>query len=113
MTRPLSRIRSTTSASPLGWGARATPPPVPLVVRAVVAMSLPPYFERPRADDLERDEPLFDEPRLDVPLFDEPLFDEPRLEEDRLLEDDRPREDDRPLEDDRLLDDPLLRPRLR
>src|SRR3954467_7172158 len=77
-----------TSASPLGFGALETPPPVLRVVSAVLAIVLlPPQLERRPEDafarDLDRDEPLFerDEPPLldrDVlPLFDRdvlPLF---------------------------------------
>src|SRR3954453_20477727 len=82
MTRPLSRIRSMTSANPLGFGARVTPPP-PLVVRAVVLIRLSPRGRLRRSpsvagcrqllldDDLARDLPD------DARPFDELLFDEP------------------------------------
>src|SRR5947207_3006880 len=123
ITRPLSRIRSTTSARPVGCGARCTPPPTPLLVMAVVAIVLLPQLERPRPDDdLLRDEPLFDERPPPFELDDErrllcdeelPLFfDEPRL---------RLREDELllllllrlPLLDERFGSPPLELPRLR
>src|SRR4051812_49797384 len=105
MTSPLSRIRSMTSARPLGFGARWTPPDAPLVVSAVLIPLLPAAFPRRIAsvrtppqlladDALDRDdlprEPLFDEPfdRPDEP-FDELDFEElDRLRLDELFEPD-------------------------
>src|SRR3954453_21073067 len=91
ITSPLSRIRSITSARPLGFGERAMPPPAPFLdVSAVVAIYLRPpallrdddllLVERPfeaRApederfrDDVDRD---FDRDRFGSPPF-ERLF---------------------------------------
>src|SRR4051812_26651882 len=86
MTRPLSRIRSTTSARPLGLGARPSRWPVlPLVASACVAIAsyLPPLVLRPLEDeDFRLDELLLDDPllRLDALLL---RLDElpPRLDE--------------------------------
>src|SRR4051812_28861110 len=102
-----------TSASPLGFGARETPPPVLRVVSAVLAMVLlPPQLDRRPEDAFDRDEPLFDleEPpfaREDDELFDfgDELFDFdalPLLREDPLfdeLDDLRPLDDLPPLDD--------------
>src|SRR4051794_435264 len=79
ITRPLSRIRSITSARPLGLGARAIPPPAPFLdVNAVVAI----YFRPPALlrDLLREDGLLVDDERLRVDPDDlpEPFF-EPRL----------------------------------
>src|SRR3954465_1738778 len=80
ITSPLSRIRSITSARPLGLGARAIPPPAPFLdVNAVVAI----YFRPPALlRDLlrEDDDLLVDDERLRVDPDDlpEPFF-EPRL----------------------------------
>src|SRR3954469_11751703 len=79
MTRPLSRMRSTTSASPVGLGARWTPPP-PRVASAVVAMFSPPYFLLEVALEREREPLLFRRPLPDVDL----AFEEP----ERLRDDD-------------------------
>src|SRR3954471_5430733 len=69
MTRPLSRMRSTTSARPVGLGARATPPPPPpRVASAVVAMFSPPYFLLEVALEREREPLLFRRPLPDVDL---------------------------------------------
>src|SRR3954468_4058299 len=74
ITRPLSRIRSITSARPLGFGERAMPAPAPFLdVSAVVAI----YFRPPallfrRGDDLllaERPLPEDERPPLDVELL--------------------------------------------
>src|SRR4051794_9373542 len=123
MTSPLSRIRSMTSARPLGLGARWTPD-APLVVSAVLLMPLLPAAfprrfasvrKRPQLlleDALERDfedpPPDFDE--LDRPpdfaeLDRPPDFAELDFPPD-LDELDRPRLDDRD-------DDPPPDPRLR
>src|SRR3954463_14356738 len=71
MTRPLSRIRSTTSARPLGLGARPSRWPVlPLVASACVAIAsyLPPSVLRPVEDeDFRLDELLLDDPLLPLP----------------------------------------------
>src|SRR3954452_5129834 len=105
ITRPLSRIRSMTSASPVGFGARVTPP-APRVVSAVVLMPLlPAAFPRRIAsvrtrpqllpeDAFERD---FEDPPLDFAELDRP----PDLDEL-----DFPRLDDR---DDEPPPDPRLR----
>src|SRR3954454_5991948 len=105
ITRPLSRIRSMTSASPVGFGARVTPP-APRVVSAVVLMPLlPAAFPRRIAsvrtrpqllpeDAFERD---FEDPPLDFAELDRP----PDLDEL-----DSPRLDDR---DDEPPPDPRLR----
>src|SRR4051794_15586837 len=69
MTRPLSRMRSTTSARPVGWGARWTPAPPPRVVNAVVAMLVrASYFLLEVALARER-EPLLLGPLRLVPLL--------------------------------------------
>src|SRR5437762_11208783 len=72
MTRPLSRIRSTTSARPVGCGARWIPaPPGPLVASDVVAIVyfLPARLLPPLDEDFDLD---LDEPRLDDELFEPP-----------------------------------------
>src|SRR3954471_12355540 len=85
ITSPLSRIRSITSARPLGLGARAIPPPAPfLVVSAVVAIYLRP------PDLLREDDFLF----VDLP------FEERLRDDERPLEDERLRDDDDDVDDD-------------
>src|SRR5436853_2564137 len=104
ITSPLSRIRSITSARPLGCGARATPPPVPRVASVVLAIASLPQLRLFDDDDLPRVDLRFDDdddereperlplldprPRLDEP-FGSPPFDE------RLRLDDLPRERER------------------
>src|SRR5213080_2355371 len=64
MTRPLSRMRSTTSARPVGCGVRITPPPL-RAATAVVAIPIPPYFERLPEVALAREPPLLRRPLPD------------------------------------------------
>src|SRR5436190_7422059 len=60
MTRPLSRIRSTTSASPVGLGARCTPP-APRGAIAVPGMIRPPlYRDRPPDEALRPPDDAFE-----------------------------------------------------
>src|SRR5947208_2042554 len=64
MTRPLSRMRSTTSARPVGCGVRITPPPL-RAATAVVAIPIPPYFERLPEVAFAREPPLLRRPLPD------------------------------------------------
>src|SRR3954451_1443412 len=88
MTRPLSRMRSTTSARPVGLGARWTPPPPPpRVASAVDAMSVPPYFLLEVALARERDAVLLRRPLPDVDFGVDFAFgfEAERLREDEAL----------------------------
>src|SRR3954447_17220598 len=97
MTSPLSRIRSITSARPLGLGARWTPD-APLVVSAVLLMPLlPAAFPRRFASVRTRPQLLLED-ALDRDFDDPPDFDRPRLAD----------RDDDPPPGPRLRREPLL-----